>query len=641
MPELGQLKPASLPEIHFQPINPETYFQAPPAPLPPSTAAASAALGQAGILSAAGDAIAKLPSAFQNAYSQGQQQVLQTKENQGALAGLDLKNKVMSGKPLSDDEKSAMLGLSIGPNGQSTYAPPSPLEQELNRLKLTTGQAQLPDIAAQTELRKAQALKATSGIRAYQNVDGLYNGNVGAPDTRDGSVFGLVPDGKGGASTSDPNDSLDAAVPGFDKNKGAWGANIKDPNLAAAAVTPDDLKNAGVDMSQDNVDGNGLLKSHVARVTDAKGVTHDFPIADKLGTAGRTDFTLPAYRQLGGPETKGGGIIPKLKVAIVPTGAPAPGSQPHDPGVDLPEGWSTKNGVIASPDGTRYVQSGAGYRAYGPDGVVRNVNNPKYPPVVQSYQQMTGMKPKLFEPPQDYIARAANYIHENSFVPPGEIGKQFESWQNNFEKTPEAKSYLLAREASDKVNSALQNGGSVNPAEAITTMDDFAKYNSGRGASVGMVKLNQNALTLKQKIETWFQGLTGDEKSNAKLTPQYAKEMQDVLSNGVNESRKRLDATLPGETARWQAKGVGPLNVQNRYKTLYGESPVTLGGAQPVAPAPVVAPAAPVSAPVAAPSSYGTKLPVGMVKMKKPDGSVFYLPSDKVDAAIKLGATQG
>lgn len=134
-----------------------------------------------------------------------------------------------------------------------------------------------------------------------------------------GSVFGLVPDGKGGMM-NDPQDSVDAAkgIAGFNPNKGAWGANIKDPNLAGVAVPESVLDDAGIDRTASNADASGALKSHVAQVTLPDGTQKTFPIVDTGTQQGRVDFTLPAYRQVGGPEVKGGGTVPGLKVALVP-----------------------------------------------------------------------------------------------------------------------------------------------------------------------------------------------------------------------------------------------------------------------------------------------------------------------------------
>ncbi len=138
---------------------------------------------------------------------------------------------------------------------------------------------------------------------------------------RSGSVFGLVPDGAGGYM-SDPNDKTDSKVPGFDPNKGAYGANIKDPSLKGAAVSIADMRAAGIDPEHP---GNAMVE-----VTGSDGTPHRYPIVDKLGTPGRVDFTLGAYNELGGPQSKGGGLIPNLQTKIIPgdSGTSAPSIPP-------------------------------------------------------------------------------------------------------------------------------------------------------------------------------------------------------------------------------------------------------------------------------------------------------------------------
>ncbi len=168
----------------------------------------------------------------------------------------------------------------------------------------------------------ASALAAVNGdpSQAFSlvNPDGSTSDTIQAPTqgvVRTGSVFGKVPDGAGGYM-DDPNDKTDASVPGFDPNKGAWGANIKDPNLKGAAVSIDDMKAAGVDPNNP--------AGAMVQVTGADGVARQYPIVDKLGTPGRVDFTLGAYNELGGPQTRGGGLLPNLTTKIIPGGSAAP-----------------------------------------------------------------------------------------------------------------------------------------------------------------------------------------------------------------------------------------------------------------------------------------------------------------------------
>jgi hypothetical protein len=144
--------------------------------------------------------------------------------------------------------------------------------------------------------------------------------------TVSGSVFGLVPDGRGGAM-NDPQDSVDAAkgIRGFNPAAGAWGANIKDPTLQGVAVTPQMLASAGVDLKNTPVDASGAIASHVAQVTMPDGTVKNYPIVDKLGTPGRVDFTYGAWQDMGGPNARGGGTIPGLNVQVVPRAQPTQG----------------------------------------------------------------------------------------------------------------------------------------------------------------------------------------------------------------------------------------------------------------------------------------------------------------------------
>lgn len=190
-----------------------------------------------------------------------------------------------------------------------------------------TGVSIDPDVAPTTSGGVVTPLSATPGafiepdLPTKDGAPAIPAAATGDALTLDGSVFGLVPDGKGGVK-QDPNDITDASVPGFSATKGAWGHDIKDPALMGAAITPAMLKAHGIDP-----DDRKQVAAHAVRVIGADGVPRDLDIVDKLGKGGRVDFTLAAYRALGGPETKNGGIIPGLKVQIVPKGAPAPAAE--------------------------------------------------------------------------------------------------------------------------------------------------------------------------------------------------------------------------------------------------------------------------------------------------------------------------
>ncbi len=170
----------------------------------------------------------------------------------------------------------------------------------------------------------ASAVSAVGQDFSLVNPDGSTSDTIQTPSQallRSGSVFGLVPDGAGGYM-ADPNDRTDSKVPGFDPNKGAYGANIKDPSLKGAAVSIADMRAAGIDPEHP---GNAMVE-----VTGSDGTPHRYPIVDKLGTPGRVDFTLGAYNELGGPQSKGGGLIPNLQTKIIPgdSGTSAPSIPP-------------------------------------------------------------------------------------------------------------------------------------------------------------------------------------------------------------------------------------------------------------------------------------------------------------------------
>jgi len=124
-----------------------------------------------------------------------------------------------------------------------------------------------------------------------------------------GTQFGLVRDGKGGFM-DDPQDPIDAAkgIPGFDRNKGAYGHNIKDPELMGVALSPAEMKAAGLNPD----DPKALVE------VSANGKTMRVPIVDKLGTPGKVDLTGPLLRELGGPDHPRGSIE-GLRYRIIPT----------------------------------------------------------------------------------------------------------------------------------------------------------------------------------------------------------------------------------------------------------------------------------------------------------------------------------
>lgn len=318
MPELSALTRAGLPQIQFQPINPSSYIQEPPAPLPADTQQASAALGHAAVLGAISKSIAELPETFEKAYAVSQKRGITNRENTAKLAGLQLQSDILSGG-LSDDKKKALAGATIGPDGSMQFKieDPRKSEAELEALKLRGSQN-----------GQSQGIKDFRRLEQEWNLPASGGDAPGDGATREGSVFGRVPDGRGG-DKMDPNDITDAGVPGFSATKGAWGHNIQDPTLRGVALTPSDLRAAGIDPNDPK-----QVAGHVAEVTGPDGRVHKFEIVDKLGKEGRADLTLAAYREMGGPEERNGGAISGMKVRVVPkepaptvTGAVDPGTR--------------------------------------------------------------------------------------------------------------------------------------------------------------------------------------------------------------------------------------------------------------------------------------------------------------------------
>ena len=252
------------------------------------------------------EVIAKLPETMLEAYMRGRQ----------AKTGLQVRREFEQ----TPQDQRALAGLKGNSQGHVAV---DPVDAELRKAQLDAyGRRAVPT--------------PTQGQTLFNDLSQRFNGAgplsaVGAPPaaaaaatvapkasgTVSGSVFGLVPDGKGGWM-DDPNDITDAGVKGFSATKGKWGADIKDPNLAGVAISPAQLKDAGIDWHD-----RAAVAAHRVKVIRPDGTSFLYPIVDALGTPGRVDFTAKAYQEVGGPMNKGGGLIEGLKYEIVPATAEA------------------------------------------------------------------------------------------------------------------------------------------------------------------------------------------------------------------------------------------------------------------------------------------------------------------------------
>ena len=300
MPALSRPSSNSpIPSLVFTPPNPASYFQRPqPTPITPDTTGASASLAYAEIAKALG----AIPGGIMESYQKG-------KETGQANAIADK----VAGKIASGD----LSGISMDSTGKATYTDPSVKaagkQGDLyNYLQgqMFDGQPQAGStapIGAKPSSTETPAIPAIPASPDASASSGYFNG--------DGSVFSLVPDGKGGFK-DDPHDKIDKGVPGFSATTGAYGHNIKDPDLMGVAITPEDMKKAGI-----NPNDRKSVAGHQVEVIGPDGNPILLDIVDKNGTPGRADFTLAAYNALGGPDEENGGLIKGIKYRIVPRSA--------------------------------------------------------------------------------------------------------------------------------------------------------------------------------------------------------------------------------------------------------------------------------------------------------------------------------
>lgn len=395
MAELSSIARLGLPQVQYNPIVPN--YGAPPV-LPVDTTGASATLGQAGVLDAVSKTIAALPDTFNKAYKTGHDTYMQRQadymtnlSDQSKMRGLQLQQDILGGN-VSTDIAKRINGATVDSSGNLTLkvVDPETRAAELaalqNKNLPTTARTFNAVNAAATQIlgqpgvnpnaatgQPAQPLPASSGSlvrptaapaaiptpdpetdpdQASAHVPQSYPAPTVA---RAGSVFGRVPNGAGG-DKQDPNDIADAGVAGFDPNHGKYtyqspdgivrNYNIKDPNLKGVALTPSDLRAAGIDPND-----HAQVAAHVAEVRGPDGVVHQYPIVDSNGTPGRADFTLAAYRELGGPETRNGGLIPNLGVKVVPRGATAQQTASGGQETLVPDGRGGYNVVNAVETG--------------------------------------------------------------------------------------------------------------------------------------------------------------------------------------------------------------------------------------------------------------------------------------------------
>ena len=161
MPELSQLAKSGLdwslinPSLH---INPAMV----PDPLPPDTRGASAALGKAAIYGAVADTIAKLPSTFTQAYKTGTDLGMQSRENESKKLGLQVKDQVLSGAPLSEAQRGALSGVTFGPSGETTMRVPGLYDLDLQKIRLDEAKAEVDYKKAMAEKARAYATTGTA-----------------------------------------------------------------------------------------------------------------------------------------------------------------------------------------------------------------------------------------------------------------------------------------------------------------------------------------------------------------------------------------------------------------------------------------------------------------------------------------------
>lgn len=151
-----------------------------------------------------------------------------------------------------------------------------------------------------------------------------------------GSVWGKVPDGKGGWK-ADPNDITDANVPGFSASRGFTGADIQRTDQDGVAISSDEVRRLVRETGKTKAQLFGTYDESgrevkpgemVARVVGPDGTTHDVPIIDSGVKGGRLDLSPSLYTKLGGPMNKNGGLVSGIQYSIVPRTATLPVAKP-------------------------------------------------------------------------------------------------------------------------------------------------------------------------------------------------------------------------------------------------------------------------------------------------------------------------
>lgn len=543
MPELSALTRAGLPQVTY---NPEPIIQAQSLAVP-STVAASGVLGQAAVMNAAADTISKLPSAVNTAYQTGQSNVINQKENQARLAGLNLKGQIMSGQGLSDTQKQALAGMTIGPDGSTSVAVPQPYDVQIKG-------AQLQDVKAQADLRTQQADKARVDA-SYGHVNPFIEasgspaptmGTIQPPTESHVTTYGNNGDPYGGPSAN-------STVIGMTGKPTTENSVALSPDWEAAARSAGLKPGDSIIVHTDKGDAQKVWDDVTAQDSDVlggkiKGVTNPL--------RGRVDFRASSD---GTPSPFNGSKV----LGISPVGQASEQASPNGTPILNADGTPRTgiNGGILTrfPGFDREDTTGAtyDYPHFTRPGVpaVRVTNKQNFNGLEdQKLMQASKVKPNPGENVVDWRARASQAVSDAGNVDPL-VRPAYDKFADGLANNPVMKDYLKVRTQYDSAKAALAGMvGTPNPAQAVALVDDFVKTMSGGAARMGTIKLLENAQPIQSKWELLKQKFMGGPNTNTIITPEMAQQMGSVMDEIKSAADKHVDTLESGFAARNNAR---------------------------------------------------------------------------------------
>lgn len=607
MPELGQLKSAALPSLIFQPKDPGSYFSAQtPGPAPVDTSALSAAQGHAAVLGSITDTIAKLPTATVTSYLGGQD--LARKQE-----GLKIRELALRGA-LSEPQTQALQGATISPDGDIALKIQNPNAGALNDLDLKTKQAELDYTKA-----RARAADPTSGV----NVNPLFN-DFNAQYL--GGQEGFVPlDGARVTHYGDPDDKFGAKG----SKPASIGPNENKLTGKSTAISPDveeKLVKAGYKLGDmvrwHFADGNYEDRPWDDRVATDKDIATIPALKGLPPMRGKVDFnamdgiTPHDDKQVVGfsrPKTDNepySGELPEGETAAEAQDGPNEAVEMAYAVIRNPQSteeekaqarinlaannapadeaeWAKKqqskgsDGYSVSKDGIRTKRVDLGIIQELPTGernfipqfskggkgevVKLNPRSPKRSILIEKLIQQTGYEPKPGESDDSVRKNATELGREKEVIPLHAI-PFFESWDKGLKQEPVVKQFQIAKHEAHVIESALSGG--LTPAAALGAIDAYVKAMRGGAATQGMIKILEEAQSLRQQAGLKWQKIVGGSDSNAVLTPEMAKDITHIVSKIKEAAQKDVEGYKDSSAVYLKGRGVPRIQVENRMNMI-------------------------------------------------------------------------